>query len=290
MLQEQDEITRFNTEEIPDTLKVRLSVSGLAFCDISPEVSRISFLSHVPFHELAVKVTKIIRATGVAYPTVAYKVEPGLDIDLTVEGSTPPDSIKLDGDYPLEEIVNLKSVHGGAELDLVVPDGVSDPNVVSVHDCAFFTQKMHPLQFAFGLPAATATADPTLVTDPALIGYVIGGQIFSDDPDSGVVLRGLGPQGSELVLPGKNAADQALIYEIVFDNHCTDIREFRDEVKRRTDFFYYYDVLQERGNPERKFDLVTQKPQVNPGIGLTGGTTDVAACNPVIVSPSPPYN
>lgn len=277
MLQEQNEITRFDTNEIPDAIKVRLSVSGLAFCELDPDVSRINFLSHVPFHELAVKVTKIIRATGVAYPTVSYKVDPGQAVELTVPGSTAPDGIRADGDYPLEEIVNLRRVHD-AEIELVVPDGVSPPNVVSISHCSFFTEKMHPLQFTFEHP----TEGPT---DPALIGYVMGGQILSEDPNAGVVLRGSSFPRGELVLPGTNGGGQSLIYEIVLDNHCTDPFLFRDEVQRRTDFFYYYDVLRERGKPERKFELVSQKPQVNPGPGLTGGTTDVAACNVVITNP-----
>lgn len=278
---------RFSSRDVPPDVKVRLSITGLAYSILKPEISTIDVLSHVELHEFRLIVKKKDRETGKVLSECTYPIDPGDPVSLEVAGSIPPGNVdagkddlnvNVDGEFPLAEMINMTSLHG-SKLELSVPEGVSKPNTVSIRHAAFYAQRINPVPFRF-------EGSDNTKTDPKTIGYIMGGKILSTDPAGEVVLRSKNLPDGVLTLPGSSNASQdaqEFVYDIAFDNHCTNEELFLSNLGTRTDFFYYYEVLKDVQKPGQTFELVAQ-PQI-----LTtpppGGTTLTAACVPAVGEP-----
>jgi hypothetical protein len=195
--------------------------------------------------------------------------------------------------FPISEIRNLVDIHHGK---LIRYSGTSDPadasfpSALTITHAAFYTHSMHDNFFQL---KENLTGN---VTAPDELGYVIGGTILKPAAghDGDVTLTSTKgsfdvPQPRTMLLKGVEGEE--VVYDIIFDNHCKprDAALCDKEVTNHggpdgTDFFYYYKVLEEIEHPGREFDLVNFR---QPDIFTTGGSGEVAACNPILVDPAP---
>lgn len=306
----------------PEDAKVRLSITGLAFCILDRNESSINFLSHVDSHELQLAVIKRVRRTGAVYPVRMYTILPGDKLYLKVLGSRQPGSINAVGNYPLDEMVNLYEKHGNKQIKYIGPtdeDHPHYPTVLSIKHAAFNTMAVHSKLFTF---REHGMSDPLFPPDE--IGYIMGGAIETPNTGTGDVRLTSAKDSFESPLALSGVESEEVVYDIIFDNHCkpaekkvcnTKVADHGGE--KGTDFFYYYDVLREEGNMYRQLCLEhleapvipeadpppppddgngggegdTSARQRSSRIGLQreppGGSGEVAACNPIIVEPPP---
>lgn len=283
-----DLIKEIRNTPFPPEAKVRISITGLAFCVLRTDQSVVKFLSGIKNHLLAMVVIQRVRRSGALYPAKIVKIEPGQSLDLKVAGSSQPGNIETPGPFPLDEIVNLVKVHGNNPIEYFGPSDPSDakfPSALTIHHAAFYTRSVHNNIFHF----KESGGNP--ITLPDAIGYVIGGTILTPPYGSGDLMITTSKGGVTDTALFKGIESEEMVYDIIFDNHC-DPREAipcnQDVVNHGgpegTDFFYYYEVLREKGNPNRKIDL-EHSPTIT--IGTLGGGGEVAACNPIIVDPPP---
>jgi hypothetical protein len=240
---------------------------------------------------------KRIRDTPTYYPPVHYQIRAADMIDISVKNPVVSlGSFKTDGKFPLEEMININTVHAPeASAKVIAPKAgpPGAPAVVTLNHCRFYTRSVHKEMFNLSEAGGAAGATPF-----DQIGYVMGGLMERTDARrSPVVITGL--QDGRLELPAEDPnTGKEFVYEIIIDNHCTKTTECQKQVDvapapppvYRTDFFFYYDVLEETNATVRKFDLVKRELPFGAPSSLLGGSTDVAACNPVILSPPEPYD
>jgi len=281
--------------------KAKILIFGLAYCKLYIDQSEINFLSHIPNHSLTMIVNKRLKNTNVAYPPYpshSYRIEAGDEITIEYEAAAKPETLAAAEGYPLEEMVNLNDVHGGEpdEQKIEIIDGLpTPPTKVILYNCSFYTARIHRGCFTFSQAGSTIPS-----SKPCHIGHVLGGLLERDPtkaPESVIKITGASLPGGEIELPGTQSG-QDLFYEISFDNDCNSGEESKckeqvvKNARTGTDFFFYYDVLRDKDDGWKKFDLVPLRPVVPlPGQSTTsGGTEEVAACNPTIVEPPLPYD
>jgi hypothetical protein len=290
MLTTNDLIKAATDTPFPRGAKVRITIAGLAFCSLNVETSNINFLRHVPSHELLMVVIKRVRKSGACYPTQIYEMKDNTDITLRLEGTAAPNRIKGQGDYPLENMMNLRDIHGGP-LETFASTGIAAPTLLSITHCSFHTKMIHPT--IFKLVENPAAAEKPL----GYIGYVLGGKISSpqSNPAARLLIENTAlPQG-RFEFPGSTGTTE-IVYDVIFNNHCTDKDICEAQVtdaagKKGMDFKFYYDVLRQTSNTARKFELVNvpnsesklTEPLGEPTPPASGG--EVAACNPIIIEP-----
>ena len=264
------------------SVKIRVLITGLAFCLLNNRSSRIRFLRHVPNHALNMVVLGRKRGSPTAVIENDYPI--ALNHQVSVKIANPDlrsDIETAEGPYHLDDMVNLHNVHR-APVD---PNdfGVTDrPSDVLLPHCGFYTFARHPRKF--DLVDSAGNGDKGIT-----IGYVLGGKIRAKR-DSQITIASLSIGGGEL-MPDINAPDGTeKVYDIIFNNHCTEPAECVKHAGglEKTDFHYYYEVLGERGNEGRKFKLnLVPRRADEPAIEGDFLTVDVAACNPVIITPLP---
>ncbi len=290
MFQSEDTLQdKINGLPFPEGVKVRVVITGLAVCQLNPTASRIHFVRHVSNHKLKMSVTGRERISGATtYPTKDFDVEKNSRIFIDVENPDYPPGVRTNGPYPLEKMLNLQALHR-SPMDINMPSRIS---VADITGCAFYTIEYFPSgKFNLiekGMVGDGATRD---------IGYVMGGNIKCLTTASKLKLSGAADPDLPAVLPGEIGGKE-IVYDIILNNHCTKISECEKQVAPMggTDFGFYYQVLDERLRPAREF-LLKQKPSKSEKEDKDGTErdksrdiiSDIAACNPVIIDPSEPY-
>lgn len=96
----------------PADTSVKISIEGLAFCYLKPNVSKINFLSHVPFHKLNLKVRQKRRDSDETTFLLDTIIDFGHAISIKTDNAVTPNAVTTDGDYPLYELINISGLHG----------------------------------------------------------------------------------------------------------------------------------------------------------------------------------
>lgn len=262
----------------PANACVRLSINGLAFCKLKPEISKISFLSHVPFHQLDMKITQKRRDSETPIFELSPIIESGHTISIKTENAVMPGSISTDGAFPLSELVNITELHK-RKINYKKGLPAKLPVILTVNDCAFYTEQVTPDEFDL---IETDETGREVTVARRKIGYAMGGVIKCSDTSGDVTIEVKGAHSIKTKRPLSDA-DGDFIYDIYFSNHCSDdqMDNCRDLMKTDSDFRFYYDVLEDSKNPNRKFKLkkapLTGKPRAR--------SIDTTACNVIIVEP-----
>lgn len=249
----------------PDDANVRISITGLALCQLEKKTSTINFLSHVEHHELFMAV---IQRTRVSNNPIVYnisKIGLGQSISIKSTGSIPYGDIEAplgDGEHPLGHILNLPTLHG-YKLDPLTPP--QDPIVLSLNDCAFYT-----LEITEGFQIID-TDNPT--PQNRKIGKIMGGKM-NCEVNKETIITVSGNLSFDIKLPQK-LAGQEFVYDIVFTNHCTNTEECKELMSSDSDFRFYYQLRQDPKSPRRRMRL-KKKPPFTPEVG---------ACMPAIDEP-----
>jgi hypothetical protein len=196
-------------------------------------------------------------------------------------------------------MVNLNELHG-RNLEYAPGEPTYARTKLLLHDCAFYTLFLYD---RLVLVESGATNGQELQ-----IGYVLGGNIASRTRTSSTTLLCEEILPIDRVLPGEDGTGNEWVYDLIFNNHCTDPGRCQaqvadpvdtdgdgdtDTVVAGTDFRFYYDFFKEKGS-ERRFDLKIPS-RAGPGPsgadpgdadrGEEAGSVDVAACNPVVTDP-----
>lgn len=259
---------------------VELSIEGLAFCYLKPKISKINFLSHVPFHKLRLIVKQIKRNSKEEAFLLDTFIDGGHTISIKTENAVTPKDITTDGNFPLKEIVNISNLHGRKiNYKKNLPPKLT-PITLSVEDCAFFTEQMTTSNFEI-IESDDSSKD--IIVRTKKIGYVMGGKIQCHNTSGNLTIEVKGSQPLKIKRPLKDAEGD-FVYDISLSNHCLEIENCRKLMKDDSDFRFYYDVLEDSLKPNRKFKI--KKASKSGDIVIQ--TADVAACNIIIVEPPPP--
>jgi hypothetical protein len=275
-------ITYIKGLQFPPQTKVRVSVTGLAYCQLSSGISRINFLK-VPNHALTLTIIKRRAPPNSELSVDSFDLDVS-DTNLSVSVGAPVSLASHETNYPsLRKMINLNDLHKGS-LELKSSAGTFSRARLALHDCAFYTLAEYPDLLNLVLVGQPSSASPIRV------GFVLAGNIGATaaNTTTTIVSRTL----SEVfkTLPGQDGGGE-LFYDLIFNNHCNAFnpQTCRDDVGGGTDFKYYYEVFQEQSG--RKFDLEiipalpeSERPTFDPTAIPTIGT-DVAACNPIITDP-----
>lgn len=254
---------------------VKVSVEGLAFCYLDTKVSKINFLSHVPFHKLILAIKQKRRDSEEAIFSLETKIDFGHTISIKTENAVTPDDIAADGAFPLKELINISGLHGRKiNKKVVVPE--LTPITLSIEDCAFYTKQMTTDKFDI---IETNGTSGDVIVESKKIGYVMGGKIRCDDTGGNITIEVKGPHPFKVKRP-MNDADGDFVYDITLSNHCVEMENCRELMKDDSDFRFYYDVLEDSINRNRKFNV---KKAAKSGSVIR--TIDVAACNVIVVKP-----
>jgi hypothetical protein len=269
----------------PAAAKVRISITGLALCQLNKNASRIYFLRHLEdTHALVMTVEGTERISGAnAFGPRNFTIKKKARVLIELEAPAVPNSVRTTGDHPLEMMLNLQKIHGNP-VDIIVPTKTS---TVDIANCAFYTIKFFPSGtfdiIELGTPGIGMTRD---------IGFVMGGNMAATNPNSGLRITsdGAAITNLPLPLPGATSAGKEIVYEILINNHCTNDVECVKQAAAvgGTDFGFYYDVLDDRIKSGRKFVMKPRPKKAGKGKMRDLGA-DVSACNPVIIDPSEPY-
>ena len=260
-------------EPFPKDADIRITIAGLAYCQLKPEESKINFLSHVPHHKL--DLTIIERRRDSKTPT--FKLETQVNINQTVfinaDNSITPAGIEVKGNFPLSEIINISQLHTGGKKIIKYKKNIPAdcvPIKMTVNDCGFYTAKKTINDFEI---------TDGVVSETKKIGYVMGGKIECRTGGN-INIEVKGANSLKIERPMIDA-DGEFVYDIILDNHCVDTTKCEAEFGGDGDFKYYYDVLEDPDDPKRQFTL---KKVSTPGnIQIEG--VDVAACNVIITEP-----
>lgn len=283
MLREKAKLTRRLTEATaPNDSGIRISIAGLAYCQLTPAKSRINFLSNVPHHKLDLTIYQSRRDSAAPSLLLNTRVEVNHTISIQADTSVAPRQIAVDGNFPLSEIINISQLHSKNKIIKYRKDVPADsiPIKLTVHDCGFYTQLMTRDNFEI---IEVEDDRETGVVDKRKIGFAMGGKIECGAGGS-LKIQVKGSNSLSLVRPLKDAEGD-FIYDIVLNNHCVDLQKCEAELGGDGDFKYYYDLLEDPDKPSRKFKL---KKALKTGATPLG--TDVAACNVVITEPPLPLN
>ncbi len=254
---------------------VKISIEGLAFCYLNTNVSKVNFLSHVPFHKLNLTVKQKRRDSDEAIFSLETKIDFGHTISMKTENAVTPDEITTDGAHPLKELINISGLHGRKVNKKVVSPEFT-PITLSIDDCAFYTKQMTTDKFDI---IETNGISGGVIVDTRKIGYVMGGKIKCNDTGGNITIEVKGPHPFKVKRPMSDA-DGDFVYEITLSNHCVEMENCQELMKDDSDFRFYYDVLEDSINPNRKFNVKKASKS-----GPIAETIDVAACNVVIVQP-----
>lgn len=259
----------------PEEVSIRIEVIGLAFCDLNTNVSEINFLRHIKYHSLSMRVVQKRRDGEILGENTVYFDEKH-NISVSASGTTEPRTIyasleKGEGSN-LDDLINLSKLHHPNEV--IYKKSFPQTTVLSLQHCTFYTAQMTEIPYEV-TESVNQTVKPPPVIEDKLIGYSLGGKMnFEKNP---AVIKIDGPLGYEILLPNMVDGEEA-VYDIIFDNHCTEEEKCKAEVGDDTDFKFYYDVLQDSEDSAtgslRKF-VLTPNPS----------TSKVAACNVVIRKP-----
>lgn len=262
----------------PSDANVRVIISGLAFCELSPQISKILFLRHPKYHDLRMDVYKRKNPADPPQPVASYEFpfESAITIFSDAADSDTDSGFFAEGELPLNRLLNLQTLHR-KRLRPKMPLPVRPPTLLSIYKCRFYTEKM--TEDAFTLVDA-ASGDVVFENKP--VGYSMGGKIKCRK--NGTTLIAI--SGREPIPLPESADGESWLYDICFSNHCAeDLNKCREIISADdTDFKFYYDVLEEPGNAGRRFKLIQNSSGKNkaPGEILT---EKVGACNVVIEDP-----
>jgi hypothetical protein len=257
---------------------VKISLEGLAFCYLNANVSKINFLSHVPFHKLNLTVKQKRRDSEEVIFSLETKINSGHTVSIKTENAVTPDDIIIDGTHPFKELINISGLHKRKVNKKVVPPKLT-PITLSIDDCAFYTAQMTTDRFDIIENDGTSG---DVIIDTKKIGYVMGGKIECNDTGGNITIEAKGPQPFKVKRPMSDA-DGEFVYDITLSNHCVEMENCRELMKDDSDFRFYYDVLEDSVNPNRKFNI--KKASTSESVAES---IEVAACNIVIVQPLPP--
>jgi hypothetical protein len=257
---------------------VQITLEGLAFCYLNAKVSKINFLSHVPFHKLNLTVKQKRRDSEEVIFSLETKIEAGHTVSIKTENAVTPDDIATDGAHPLKELINITGLHKRKINKKVVPPEFT-PITLSIDNCAFYTAQMTTDRFDIIENDGTSAE---VIIDTKKIGYVMGGKIKCNDTGGNITIEAKGPQPFKVKRPMSDA-DGEFVYDITLSNHCVEMDNCRELMKDDSDFRFYYDVLEDSVKPNRKFNV---KKASKSEVKIE--SIDVAACNIVIILPKPP--
>ena len=254
----------------PADANVRIIISGLAFCELTTQISKIHFLRHPKYHDLKMKIYKRKNRSDRAQLIDSYEfpLESGVTITSDTQAPSSISARVAAGEHRLNELINLHTLHRKF-LRPKMPLPVKSPTLLSIYRCCFYTQEVtRGVEFTL---VDMSTGRPVLENKE--IGYSMGGKIKCRD--GGATLVAI--DGNEPKVLSQRENGENWLYDIKFSNHCEEeIKKCEDLLEpENTDFRFYYDVLTEPGNPFRKFNLVK----------VTHPTAEVGACNVVIVDP-----
>lgn len=262
----------------PADATIKIAIRGLAYSKLDPKTSEINFLSHVPHHELDMTIAQKRRGSNTEISKRTERIEPEHAFFIKADNSVAPDAVEVRGDFPLSEIVNISRLHGRGKIKYKtgVPANL-EPIILTITDCGFYTAVMTDAEFDI---IETRQESGDKVAETKKIGYVMGGKIKCEDgADGSLSIEIRGSRGSNIEFPLSDA-DGEFVYEILLDNHCTDIAKCREEIgEEGSDFKYYYDLLEDSQEPDRKFKIIKASGEITPrGV-------EIAACNPIITQP-----
>jgi hypothetical protein len=281
-------------------VKVRITIAGLAYCQLSASTSSVNFLQHVKYHSLKLTILRRRRAgPAPANPWFGPKELKDSD-NVTIKVDSPVNRIsfeKIKQGYPdLKKIMNLRHRHGGT-LDFNEA-GLAHPRArISIDDCGFYTFALfpQPLYVVEEFTGARTIEE---------IGYIMSGEIESKHGNDKVRITSTKTSDVTKVLAGSNGGGD-WVYDIILNNHCTRAGDCKTDAGtepvtavERTDFHYYYELFKDSGFiGERRYDLkkITRfslpppfKEELSTGdkfLKLDILSTDVAACNPIVTDP-----
>jgi hypothetical protein len=214
-------------EPFPPGKNVRVTITGLALCKFSAAPPIFRVLRHVEHHEFLMRIIQA-DSNGTIQKSITVKIEP--DQDVEISGTT----MAVAGGHDLSRLVKMRSfLHGNRPLeDRPLP--TPPPSLLKVNNCAFYTHKLTDDRFYF-------EDENGRQTQPKQYCQVLGGYMSY----SGNLI--ISPENSfPFTLPLNG-----FLYEIQFNNSCDTTPSCKDE----EDFSCYYQVVQERGNPNKKFKM-----------------------------------
>lgn len=252
------QLTEFENLQIdpfPADKNVRVTITGLALCKFSAAPPIFRFLRHVPHHELLMKIIQV-RNDMTNPKTITVKIEPTQNVEVSGTHMTAvndPVHQPVTQAQNLSHLVKMRSdLHGNKPLeDRALP--TPPPSFLKINNCAFYTHKLTDDSFYF--EDESRGRKPSQKYCQVLGGYMSYSGDLIISPENSVPLT--------FPLNG-------FFYEIQFCNSCDTTPECREE----EDFGYFYDIVQERGNPGRKFKMI----KVSKDITIT--STGTGACLP----------
>ncbi len=268
----------------PAGVKVRISITGLAFASLARDRSTINFLRHVPNHELRMTVVErnLRTATDRNLGTFILNAAPAA---ITVNPVNPvPTRIKDDIAMPslpdLEKMINLRASHGGI-IDPRSPAPATAPSTLTLTNCTFYTLNY------FGRDCfELIDLGPSGNRIRNELGFILGASLRATRDAETTITFSSATGSLTQPLPGTSGGDE-LVYDIIFNNNCNNLPLCSADVVHTggTDFALYYQVLQERADPSRTYIL--RKLRNCRGVLGKQILSDIAACNPVIIFPDP---
>jgi hypothetical protein len=257
----------------PETLEflkpahnVRISISGLAFCKLKVNESEIKFLRHIQFHELVMEVIQREAKSNSKVVSSTFTIGANHDIVVKPRYSDRPDNIALyvGDEYNLSHIVNFanRDLHNAAlrpkERYFSADDRIT---TLKITNCAFFTGKRTEEEYDLIEETAPEPANFDAVEEPTgvevragRVGLEMKG-VITCPPENKTSIEVTGPRPFNLDLL-QRIGDVDFMYEINFNNHCTQPPDLcRNVAGSDSDFRFYYDVLEQEDNPRRRFRL-----------------------------------
>lgn len=261
--------------DFPADANVRITISGLAFCELTTQISKIHFLRHPKHHDLKMKIYKRKNPSDEAELIDSYEFPFDSGITITSDTNAPTSIFAPvtpnNKEYELNKLINLQTLHR-KQLRPKMPLPVRPPTLLSIYRCSFYTERLTDSNHGKFTLIDTVTGKPVFKDEN--IGYSMGGKI--NCRDEGATLIAI--NGIEPIVLSRMENGEKWLYDITFSNHCTEeIGKCKEVIKPdNTDFRFYYDVVEEPGNTRRKFKLIKAEPIV---------TDKVGACNVVIADP-----
>lgn len=236
-------------EPFPAGKNVRVTITGLALCKFSANPPIFRFLRHVEHHEFLMRIIQADSNLNIQ-KSITIKIEPDQDVEISAT------AMAAAGRHDLSRLVKMRSfLHGNSPLVDRQPLPTPPPSFLKVNNCAFYTHKLTDDSFYFEDESGGQTREEQYC-------QVLGGYM-SYSGDLIISLENSFPLTYPL---------NSFFYEIQFNNSCDTTPECKDE----EDFSCYYDVVQERGNPHKKFKMKKKRKGKIP----TATATGTGACLP----------
>lgn len=261
----EDSVTN-QSESFPKDNNVRVIVAGLAICELDPKISEVKFLRHLEDHILSLRIVQKLRANGNVIFDKTLSIQKDQNIEISGSTATRINSHIYQTNEPnksLDHLVGMGSLHGtktnpkkiNTKINLPTPV----PSFLKLHNFAFYSHELTKDLFQFY--EGNRPKD-----NPSYFCLKLGS--YMNFQGTLRIQFDKNPLPTLPEFPSQDSKGNEFIYEISFDNAC----ETKD-CENEEDFKYIYDILEEDGNVNRRFEMRNASTKL--------ASTGTGACLPV---------